>query len=461
MPSRPRLRRDRLPEVYVYTLRLNLEYSKPPIWRRIEVRSDITLETLHNIIQPAFGWWNYHLFRFSLGGGPYDWESELFLCDFDANDGDDEGTHVSEVRIDETLQNPDDVLRYIYDYGDDWLLKIKLEKVRLAAPEDPIACCVGGRRAAPPEDCGGLRDAQSLAGIIDDPSYFNVDETTAAINEALATPEGYAPASLLSEKENEEQDLLLRFPQFKEFVDACYYTPGDAQQDVYRRLRMVESNEHGNESGFAGTEEEIHEAFGALLCLLDGVGSGIRLTNAGYLPPNLALAVADELGLKGHERSRTGESQMIQVAHLREAMQKAGLLRKLKGDLLPTKAAKDGREKPSRLWNHLADRLLPKVPKRRDFAHEAALVSLLVAATSDGEFDLDLVASMLSESGWRLGREPVTRYDIAFNDSVWQVVLLWFIAPKDERDWFPGRISPAAVHLAHAGLIGMTPVVAG
>lgn len=80
------------------------------------------------------------------------------------------------------------------------------------------SCC-------PPEDCGGLRDAQSLAGIIDDPSYFNVDETTAAINEALATPEGYAPASLLSEKENEEQDLLLRFPQFKEFVDACYYTP--------------------------------------------------------------------------------------------------------------------------------------------------------------------------------------------------------------------------------------------
>lgn len=151
MPSRPRLRRDRLPEVYVYTLRLNLEYSKPPIWRRIEVRSDITLETLHNIIQPAFGWWNYHSFRFSLGGGPYDWERASFSCVTLTRTMEMTRARMCEVRIDETLQNSGDVLRYIYDYGDDWLLKIKLEKVRLAAPEDPIACCVGGRRAALPK----------------------------------------------------------------------------------------------------------------------------------------------------------------------------------------------------------------------------------------------------------------------------------------------------------------------
>jgi hypothetical protein len=45
----------------VFQIKVTLESSKPPNWRRLLVRSDISLAGLHRIIQGAFGWWDYHL----------------------------------------------------------------------------------------------------------------------------------------------------------------------------------------------------------------------------------------------------------------------------------------------------------------------------------------------------------------------------------------------------------------
>ena len=69
--KRPHLRRDPLPEVRTFRLRLSLNKSDPEIWREVLVRSDITLPVLHQVIQACFLWWDYHLYRFSLGGGVY------------------------------------------------------------------------------------------------------------------------------------------------------------------------------------------------------------------------------------------------------------------------------------------------------------------------------------------------------------------------------------------------------
>ena len=50
----------------VYTLRITLNGSKPPIWRRVAVPSDIVLGELHDVIQIAMGWTDSHLHQFIL-----------------------------------------------------------------------------------------------------------------------------------------------------------------------------------------------------------------------------------------------------------------------------------------------------------------------------------------------------------------------------------------------------------
>jgi hypothetical protein len=186
-PRMPERRRPPLAELKLFRIRAELKRSKPPIWRRLDVRSDIRLDALHQVLQAAFSWDDYHLWRFCLGGEPFDRDNQLFLCPWDVEEGDvaDEGgIPGTDVRLDECVQDPGDVLGYVYDYGDNWQLSLRLESVLPAPADAPSAVCLDGRRAAPPEDCGGLRDAEELAEVLDDPARFDIDE----VNQALRSP---------------------------------------------------------------------------------------------------------------------------------------------------------------------------------------------------------------------------------------------------------------------------------
>ena len=77
-------------------------------------------------------------------------------------------------------------MHYVYDYGDNWDLTIRLDEVHPLTNDAPQARCVDGQRAAPPDDCGGLPDAEDLAQIVDDPATFDVAE----LDERLASPAG-------------------------------------------------------------------------------------------------------------------------------------------------------------------------------------------------------------------------------------------------------------------------------
>jgi hypothetical protein len=181
---RPSLRKPRRSEPALLRVRVDLEHAKPPIWRRLDVRSDIGLDVFHQVLQSAFGWTDTHLHRFALGGSPFDRNTELFLCPYDVEEGEDDGVPAKDVRLDETLSEPGDVLQYCYDYGDSWDLIIALESVSRLDEPAPVATCVDGRRAAPPEDCGGMRNAADLAEVLEYPSRFDLD----AINQALNDP---------------------------------------------------------------------------------------------------------------------------------------------------------------------------------------------------------------------------------------------------------------------------------
>src|SRR5699024_10212976 len=195
----------------VLTVRVDLQDATPPIWRRLELRSDLSLQDVHDVLQTAFDWAGYHLWRFSAGGGPFDPLSQLFLCEFDVEEGEDDGVPADEVRLGELLQERGDRLEYVYDYGDDWGLRIVVESVREAEASDPPARAVGGRRAAPPEDCGGLREAEELAAVLENPAHVDLAELDGAL-QAEAVLLGSSADGTLPEMLLEPLDRLRRTP---------------------------------------------------------------------------------------------------------------------------------------------------------------------------------------------------------------------------------------------------------
>lgn len=68
--------------------------------------------------------------------------------------GEVRGEYDPAATLDACLARPGDVLGYVYDFGDLWTHRITLDKVTVR-PRGPLPRCLAGRRACPPEDCGG------------------------------------------------------------------------------------------------------------------------------------------------------------------------------------------------------------------------------------------------------------------------------------------------------------------
>jgi hypothetical protein len=51
----------------LYQIKITLKWSKPPIWRRVQVQADMPLVRFHAVIQLVIGWTNSHLHQFVLG----------------------------------------------------------------------------------------------------------------------------------------------------------------------------------------------------------------------------------------------------------------------------------------------------------------------------------------------------------------------------------------------------------
>jgi hypothetical protein len=109
----------------------------PPVWRRVHVPAGISLTGLHDVVQVAMGWEGYHLWRFG-------------MLAF----GDVRGEHDPATALDVVLRQPGDRVGYVYDFGDLWVHHIELDKV-ITRSRAALSRCTAGKRACPPEDCGG------------------------------------------------------------------------------------------------------------------------------------------------------------------------------------------------------------------------------------------------------------------------------------------------------------------
>jgi len=141
-----------------YQLRVVLHGISPLIWRRLLVRSDSTIADLHATLQTAFDWNGEHLHRFVIHGRVY---------------GEDGLTDPRRVQLFDLGLRIRERFLYEYDFIDGWQHDVRVEQILAFESHRRYPVCMGGRRAAPPEDCGGpwafleLRQRYSTVTIAD------------------------------------------------------------------------------------------------------------------------------------------------------------------------------------------------------------------------------------------------------------------------------------------------------
>jgi hypothetical protein len=398
-------------DVVTYRVRVDLKGTRPPLWRRLELASNLYLDEVHDIIQAAFGWTDSHLHRFGSGPEYYSPETEYYLCPFEVDEG-EAGIPDDKVRLDEVLSDVGGRLFYGYDFGDDWQHIIKLEAVLPRDESAPPAACTGGRRPGPAEDCGGVYGYELITAATDldhpdsaeaaaefgrfygddiTPGTFNItpfdlDEVNGAIaalgiDDARSRASMPEPLAALVAAIGRTADKR----EMRRLIGDALAEPADV--DVETAARMVRP--------YAG--------------LLDRVGAdGVMLTGAGYLPPAHVAAAVAELGL-GEEWIGKGnrESQTLPVLHLRESAARMGLLRKHRGRLVLTARGRAVAGDPLALWWQLAERM---PPRSADTCGTQAGLILLAWVAADSTDDLDTtIARFLDAAGWMSSdRTPLT-----------------------------------------------------
>jgi len=186
-----------------YQIKIELVGSKPLIWRRIIIPSDVTFNYLHNIIQYSMGWLDYHLFEFEIK------KENLRITNND--EAVDEYRYyekkyknknidvliklkpenneliVAKAILKTTVKSPLRIkidtylekykyINYVYDFGDYWQHKIKLEKI-VDDYEFGYATIIDGDGTCPPEDVGGIDGYNRFLKAWNDPNDPEHEET--------------------------------------------------------------------------------------------------------------------------------------------------------------------------------------------------------------------------------------------------------------------------------------------
>ncbi|MGQ9722201.1 MAG: plasmid pRiA4b ORF-3 family protein [Candidatus Jordarchaeum sp.] len=159
----------------VYQFKITLRDTKPPIWRRIQVPEIYTFWDLHVAIQNAMGWFDCHLHLFKIVDPKTGVNVEIGIpSDLP---GDRETLPGWKQRIADYFSDENRVAYYTYDFGDNWEHIVKLEKILPADEVTGYPICIAGKRACPPEDCGGVWGYEELLEIIENPNHEEYEET--------------------------------------------------------------------------------------------------------------------------------------------------------------------------------------------------------------------------------------------------------------------------------------------
>jgi Plasmid pRiA4b ORF-3-like protein len=131
----------------VHQVKVSLHGAQPPVWRRLEIPSAMTLDRVHTVLQTAFGWYDVHLHSFETVCGEFGASG----CDDWTDHGDESAVTLAQVATAEKAK-----VSYVYDFGDDWRHDIVVERIGPAEAGIAYPRCTGGKGIPPEEDGGGI-----------------------------------------------------------------------------------------------------------------------------------------------------------------------------------------------------------------------------------------------------------------------------------------------------------------
>lgn len=113
-------------------LKVTLKYSRPPIWRSVQLPVITSLGDLHRVIQVLFGWDGDHLHAFTVGGRKY--SDPFFELELTADE--------NEMRVRDAFPPGGRKAGYEYDFGASWVHEITRQKTIRLDPGQVYPVCV-------------------------------------------------------------------------------------------------------------------------------------------------------------------------------------------------------------------------------------------------------------------------------------------------------------------------------
>ncbi len=144
-------------------LRISLNDTDPEIWHVVDVPLTASLKMLHDIVQAAMGWEDYHLWEFETGDRRYGLP--------DPEWPDDELAAAKNIKLGALIERGVREMTYTYDMGDNWEHAIAVEAVRPGDPDVKYPRFIDGARRCPPEDVGGAPGYENFLEAIADPDH--------------------------------------------------------------------------------------------------------------------------------------------------------------------------------------------------------------------------------------------------------------------------------------------------
>jgi hypothetical protein len=162
----------------VIDLRLELQSVTPRVWRVLRVPVDLQLDDLHYAIQAVMGWGDFHPHVFEVGDAEYGPRPELLDEDEPYEETSAWVGEGREITVAQALKQSSDGFTYVYDFDEDWRVRITSDGSADAEAAVTVTCLAG-------EHSGPQQESRDL-------EPFSVEGANTRLARALrprATPE--------------------------------------------------------------------------------------------------------------------------------------------------------------------------------------------------------------------------------------------------------------------------------